>query len=228
MANDKKTALITGAARGLGLGTARDLLGKGYRVIVTARSQAKADAAKDELGGGEDVVAMALDVSSDASADALMARLDAEGLVVDVLVNNAGAIYEGGDNAATIAEAFNNNSLGAYRLTQRLLPGMNERGFGRVVNVSSGMGQLSDMGGGHHAYRISKTAMNAITLLGHHDAGPGVKVNVVCPGWVRTAMGGASATRSLEEGVAGIVWAATLDDAGPSGGFFRDGHRLDW
>ncbi len=228
MAGDKKTALITGAAKGLGLGTARDLLGKCYRVVVTARTQAKAEAAKAELGGGDDVVAMELDVGSDASADALLGRLDDEGLSIDVLVNNAGAIYDNGADASVIAEAFNNNSLGAYRMTQRLLPAMNRRGFGRVVNVSSGMGQLSDMGGGYHAYRISKTALNAITVLGHQEASAGVKVNAVCPGWVRTEMGGAGATRSLEEGVSGIVWAATLDDDGPSGGFFRDGHRLDW
>jgi NAD(P)-dependent dehydrogenase (short-subunit alcohol dehydrogenase family) len=105
---------------------------------------------------------------------------------------------------------------------------MNEAGFGRVVNVSSGLGALTDMDGGWAAYRISKTALNGVTRVFAAEAGPNVKINSVCPGWVRTDMGGPDADRSVTEGAAGIVWAATLPEHGPSGGFFRDGKAIDW
>jgi NAD(P)-dependent dehydrogenase (short-subunit alcohol dehydrogenase family) len=114
-------------------------------------------------------------------------------------------------------------------MCQAFLPLMKKNDYGRVVNVSSGMGQLNDMGGAWPAYRISKTALNALTrIFAAELAGTNVKVNSVCPGWVRTAMGGRSATRSLQEGAAGIVWAATIEDDGPTGGFFRDGERIEW
>jgi NAD(P)-dependent dehydrogenase (short-subunit alcohol dehydrogenase family) len=90
------------------------------------------------------------------------------------------------------------------------------------------MGALSDMGGGYPAYRVSKAALNALTRVFHAEARGNVKVNSVCPGWVRTDMGGGGASQSVEEGSAGIVWAATLPDDGPSGGFFRDGKSIDF
>jgi NAD(P)-dependent dehydrogenase (short-subunit alcohol dehydrogenase family) len=128
----------------------------------------------------------------------------------------------------TILDAVDNNALGALRMIRRALPAMNRNRYGRIVNVSTGMSSLSDMGGGSVPYRISKTALNAITRVAHAEAGRNVKVNSVCPGWVRTDMGGASAPRGVAKGAAGIVWAATLPDDGPSGGFFRDGKAVDW
>jgi NAD(P)-dependent dehydrogenase (short-subunit alcohol dehydrogenase family) len=113
-------------------------------------------------------------------------------------------------------------------MIQHALPAMNSHGWGRIVNISSGMGQLSEMGGGSVAYRLSKTAMNAITRFANAEAKPNVKINSICPGWVRTDMGGASAPRTLEQGASGVVWAATLPDNGPSGGFFRDGKAIAW
>src|SRR5690606_4813134 len=130
--------------------------------------------------------------------------------------------------ATLVAEALNVNALGPYRTCQRALPWMNEAGYGRIVNVSSGMGALADMGRGTAAYRISKTALHAVTVQFHLEARTGVKGNAVCPGWVQTDLGGASATRSVEQGIVGIIWAATLADDGPSGGFFRDGEPLSW
>jgi NAD(P)-dependent dehydrogenase (short-subunit alcohol dehydrogenase family) len=150
------------------------------------------------------------------------------------LVNNAGRIYGGyGRSLAEtptdiVAEAFNNNALGAMRMIARALPLMQRNGYGRIVNVSTGMAGLAEMGTGAAPYRISKTALNAITRIASGEAGKNIKVNSVCPGWVRTDMGGAEATRSLEEGAAGIGWAATLPDSGPSGGFFRDGKPISW
>lgn len=236
----RRITVITGANRGLGLATARALAERGdHHVVMTGRSAEAIEAAVAPLReAGLSVEAAVLDVSSDDSVAAFFDAHEARHGRVDVLINNAGAILErhrgSGSVAtfdvtpATVLEAFNANALGAFRMLQRALPLMNRHGFGRVVNVSSGMGALHDMGSNFPAYRISKTSLSAITVVFAHEAGDNVKVNVVCPGWVRTDMGGESATRSIEQGIAGIVWAATLPDDGPSGGFFRDGKPVDW
>ena len=234
MPDQTRIAIITGANRGLGFETARQLAQQGFRVYVTGRDEARARAAADKLAeDGLDAVAAVLDVASDESVDRFARDVLAELPRVDVLVNNAGAIVEssGGAldvSAATVLESLNTNTLGAYRVSQRVLPRMNDAGYGRIVNVSSGMGALTDMGSGWPAYRISKTALHAVTRQFHAAAKPGVKVNAVCPGWVRTEMGGASATRSIPEGAASIMAAATLPDDGPSGAFLRDGSVIDW
>jgi NAD(P)-dependent dehydrogenase (short-subunit alcohol dehydrogenase family) len=156
---------------------------------------------------------------------------------LDCLVNNAGifpdpepgspgtSIFDA--DLDTIRRGLETNALGAIRVCQALIPLM--KGRGRVVNVSSGMGQLSEMNGCCPAYRLSKTALNAVTrILADELRGTGVKVNSVCPGWVRTEMGGPDATLTVEEGARGIVWAATLPEDGPSGGFFRHGEPIAW
>lgn len=130
--------------------------------------------------------------------------------------------------AEDIQALFDNNALSAWRMVQKAVPLMNQRGYGRIVNVSSGMGALKDMNSGSVPYRISKTAMNAITRIVSNEVTGDVKINSVCPGWVRTELGGDNARRSLSEGAAGIVWAATLPADGPNGGFFRDGKPIDW
>jgi NAD(P)-dependent dehydrogenase (short-subunit alcohol dehydrogenase family) len=224
MSDATQTALVTGANRGLGLETARQLGRLGYRVILGGRDLAKAELAAEALRGESlDVVAFELDVASDASA----ARL-AELGPIDALVNNAG-IMASGTETDTLREAFETNTLGAYRTIQALSPDMRKRGYGRIVNVSSGMGQLSDMGTGSPAYRVSKTALNAVTrIFAGELAGTGVLVNSVCPGWVKTDMGGPGARLEPEEGVETIVWAATLPDDGPTGGFFRNKQPIPW
>ncbi len=233
-----RVAVITGANRGLGFAAARELAKQGYKVVVTARTQSKAAAAATELGTHGDVLCAELDVSSDDSVRHCFQRLLADVGSVSVLVNNAGAIFDKDPGGRTypalqipsqnVADSFNTNSLSVLRTCQQVLPGMNKQRFGRIVNVSSGMGGLTDMSGGHLGYRVSKAAMNALTRVLHAEAGENVKINAVCPGWVRTDMGGANATRDLEAGVSGIVWAATLPDDGPSGGFFRDGKPIRW
>jgi NAD(P)-dependent dehydrogenase (short-subunit alcohol dehydrogenase family) len=226
-------AVVTGANRGLGLGVAEALLGLGHTVVLAARSLEKARAAVAGLKSPAALPAEA-DVSDVRSVEELAQRVLSEHGRIDVLVNNAGAIYHDGPSGtfevpmSTLLEAFQNNTLGAFRLCQLVLPGMNERGFGRIVNVSSGMGGITEMGGGSPAYRLSKAALNATTRIFHADARGNVKVNSVCPGWVKTDMGGPHATRNLEEGVRSILWAATLGPEGPSGGFFRDGKPLQF
>jgi NAD(P)-dependent dehydrogenase (short-subunit alcohol dehydrogenase family) len=235
-----RTALVTGANRGLGFETVRQLARLGYRVFLAARDSGKADAAAKSLRDEKlDVVSLELDVTSDASC----ARLKKIG-AVDALVNNAGVMLESDENplaagllnqsaidvaAGLMRETLETNTLGAYRVIQALAPGMRERGYGRIVNVSSGLGQLDDMGGGYPAYRVSKTALNALTrIFAAELKGTGVLVNSVCPGWVRTDMGGPGAKLSTEEGVKTIVWAATLPDDGPTSGFFRGMKRIPW
>lgn len=237
-----RIAVVTGASRGLGLAAAEDLARKGYTVVLTARTYEKALAAAAPLAAlGLAVEPFAVDVSDDARVKALGAYVADKHGRCDVLVNNAAAITDPGGWGSTttsvfsvaptlVAEAFQSNTLGALRTIQILVPMMQREGYGRVVNVSTGMAQLSDMGGNFPAYRTSKVALNALTRIVAAElrAWPDVKINSVCPGWVRTEMGGARATRSIAEGVAGIVWAATLPADGPTGGFFRDGKPLPW
>ena len=152
---------------------------------------------------------------------------------LDILVNNAGI---GGDTGsrgsdadlAEVKATVDTNLFGAWRLAKALIPLMERSGNGRIVNVSSGMGQLSDMGGGAPSYRLSKAGLNVLTrILSSELAGSGIKVNSVCPGWVKTDMGGASASKEVEDGADTPVWLATLPDDGPTGGFFRDRKPID-
>jgi NAD(P)-dependent dehydrogenase (short-subunit alcohol dehydrogenase family) len=234
MSAEQRIAVVTGASRGLGLETVRTLGENGLRVVLTARSMEAVEQALDALGRPDNVEGRVCDVSDQAAVDALFAWLgDAHGRI-DVLVNNAGRSYgnygEQFSNIDTteILEAVDNNTLSALRMVQKALPLMNQAGYGRIVNVSSGAGALDDMNNGVAAYRVSKAAMNVVTRIVSNETGDNVKINSVCPGWVRTDMGGANAKLSLAEGAAGIIWAATLPNDGPNGGFFRHGKPIDW
>ena len=231
-------AVITGAYRGLGLETARQLAAQGHRVVLTARREAEGRAAAERLAAAsQDVRFAQLDVTAAESIRALRDMLKRDYGRIDVLVNNAGIFPDPspGSPAASIFEAeldtirsaFETNTLAALRLCQQLIPLMEGRGC--VVNVSSGMGQLSEMNGCCPGYRLSKTALNAVTrIFADELQGTDIRINSVCPGWVRTDMGGPDATLPVEEGAHGIVWAATLPADGPTGGFFRHGERIPW
>ncbi|MCB1152706.1 SDR family oxidoreductase [bacterium] len=227
-----RTALVTGANRGIGLEVARQLAREGMTVILCARdSDAGREAAARLSAEGGDVRAEMLDVADEASIRALADRLARAGVTVDALVNNAG-IYPHGDlmTMATekIDETMRVNTYGALWMTQAFAPGMIERGYGRVVNVSSGAGSFKGGLQGPPVYSFTKAALNAVTMVLAHEVRGDVKINAVCPGWVRTEMGGSNADRSVEEGARGIVWAATLPADGPNGGFFRDGKAISW
>jgi NAD(P)-dependent dehydrogenase (short-subunit alcohol dehydrogenase family) len=210
-------------------------LAKDHSVILTARTLEKAQAAAQSLlTSGLEVHAAALDLTNESSIrEFTRGTLEQFGRI-DVLVNNAAILLDESENvlrvkADAIRSTLETNLVGPWLLSQAILPGMIQQGFGRIVNVSSSAGQLSGAQSWAPAYSASKTALNALTnMLSGASRGRNVLVNGVCPGWVRSDMGGSSAPRSLEEGARGIVWAATLPDGGPSGGFFRDGEPLDW
>ncbi len=267
MSTVSRTALVTGANRGLGLETARQLAGRGFNVIVTARDVGAARAAADGLtraapAGSVAALPVPLDVGAPAQVAAAAAHLRAAGTALDVLVNNAGIAMDGFD-AEVARRTLAVNFFGPLRVTEALLPIV--RDGGTIVMVSSGMGELggvdaglrarftdpaltrdglaelarafvADVAAGRHrergwpssGYRVSKIALNALVRVWAPElAARHIIINAVCPGWVRTDMGGRGASRGVEKGAASIVWAATREGE-PTGGFFRDGGRIEW
>jgi NAD(P)-dependent dehydrogenase (short-subunit alcohol dehydrogenase family) len=228
-------ALVSGANRGIGREVARQLAKRGYVVLLGSRDEAQGRAAAEQTAEetGADVRALVLDVADPDSIAAAAAQVSADPGRLDVLVNNAGVGADFGVSGtapdfAAMERALQTNFYGAYRLTVALLELLRASEHARIVNVSSGMGGVAEMGGWSPGYRVSKAAMNAMTrILSTELHGEGFLVNSACPGFVNTDMGGPmGATKSVEDGAAGVVWLATLPDDGPTGGFFRDGQPV--
>jgi NAD(P)-dependent dehydrogenase (short-subunit alcohol dehydrogenase family) len=223
---ERRIALVTGANRGIGLETCRQLAALGWTVFLGARDLDKGRRAAAALRG--DVRPVELDVAAEGAAQRARRQIGP----VQVLVNNAAVHYDTSQSVQSadwriVHEAFETNVLGAWRAVQAFAPDMRRAGWGRIVNVSSEAGSLASMGAGTPAYAITKAALNALTrVLAGELAGSGVLVNAVCPGWTATDMGGGG--RPVADGAASVVWAATLPDDGPTGGFFRDGRPLPW
>ncbi|MDQ3639356.1 MAG: SDR family oxidoreductase [Actinomycetota bacterium] len=232
MMEDGRVALVSGANRGIGREIVRQLAGTGITTILGSRDEEKGRAAAEEIDG--DVRVRQLDVTDEKGIQNLARDAEEEFGRLDILVNNAGVSIDGGQRGVdadldVMWETLEMNLFGAWRLCEAFVPLMQRNGYGRIVNVSSGMGALNDMGGGSPAYRVSKTSLNALTrILASELRGTGILVNSVCPGWVQTDMGGSGASRAVEEGVDTPVWAATLPNNGPTGGFFRDRRQIPW
>ncbi|MEZ4644733.1 MAG: SDR family oxidoreductase [Chloroflexota bacterium] len=230
-----KLAIVTGANRGIGKEVCRQLAQLGYTVLLTSRDVTQGETAVADLKrSGGDIHFHQLDVIDEASVAQLRAYVVAHWGAPAVLVNNAAILIDNNERVLDVspdifAATFAPNVWGMLRLCQAFAPLMREKGYGRIVNVSSEMGQLRWLNGGTPAYSLSKTALNGLTLmLARSLKGTGVLVNAVCPGWVRTDMGGPNASKSVAEGADTIVWAATFADDGPTGAFFQERQQMDW
>jgi NAD(P)-dependent dehydrogenase (short-subunit alcohol dehydrogenase family) len=232
--NRKRIALVTGASRGLGFETCRQLAQLGLTVILSARGVTKGEeAAKQLIERRLDVIFYELDVSNQSHISRIADQIEQRFGRLDVLVNNAAILYDTWQYAVNadlevVNQALTTNLFGPWKLSQVCIPLMKRNKYGRIVNVSSGAGSLHYMGSGSPAYSVSKAALNAFSRILAADLhGTGILVNSVDPGWVATDMGGHGG-RPVEEGAKGIVWAATLPENGPSGGFFYDGAPAPW
>jgi len=232
---EQRIALVTGGNRGIGLEVCRQLAELGIKVIMGSRDAARGVAAAKELvAEGLPVETHQLDVASAKSISECMnwVRLDVGRL--DILVNNAGIMIEEGDadpmeEIEIIRETMQTNVYGPFLLSSLAIPIMKSRRYGRIVNLSSGMGSLTEMGAGYIAYRLSKAGINVVTrVIAAETEGMGILVNSVDPGWVQTAMGGRGATRTVKKGAETVVWLATAPDNGPTGAFFRDRKAIAW
>lgn len=243
MTENRRIALITGANRGLGLETARQLARRGYKTVLTSRDGVQGKAAADKLQGEAlDVGYHPLDVTRAESMQRLAEFLDNAFGRLDVLINNAGifpeqALAQGARSAPSILEVpleslrenLQTNAFGPLRLIQLIVPLMRRHDYGRIVNISSGYGRLARMERGFPSYRVSKAMLNVITcLVAAELESENIKINSVDPGWVRTRMGGTQASYSPAEAAEWVVEAATLSDDGPSGVFLKHGYPVDW
>jgi NAD(P)-dependent dehydrogenase (short-subunit alcohol dehydrogenase family) len=234
MGPQQRIAVVTGANRGIGLEISRQLARDGVHVILTSRDQAQGEAERGKLAAeGLSAFYHQLDVTDPRGIRRLRDFLQREYGRLDILVNNAGVLLDTQGilevDLDTVRTTMETNVYGPWLLSQALVVLMKRHGYGRIINLSSGMGQLAGMGSGSPAYRMSKTALNALTcMLAAELRGTNILVNAMCPGWVRTGMGGSHAPRSVEQGADTAIWLATLPDGGPSGGFFRDRERIPW
>jgi NAD(P)-dependent dehydrogenase (short-subunit alcohol dehydrogenase family) len=232
---EQRIALVTGGNRGIGLEICRQLAKLGIRVLLGARDLAKGIAAASELNAAKLAVeARELDVADDESIQECMNLIRRDLGRLDILVNNAGIMVEETDDAPEeelriVRDTMQTNVYGPLLLSRLAIPIMKSRRYGRIVNLSSGMGSLTEMGAGYIAYRMSKAGINVVTrVLAAETEGMGILVNSADPGWVQTDMGGRGANRTLYKGAETPVWLATVPEGGPTGGFFRDRKAIPW
>ena len=232
---DKKIAVVTGGNRGIGFQVCRDIAKKGFKVLLTARNSEKGmESAEILQSEGLDVTFYELDVSSAESIDTFYNRVAEEFGRIDVLVNNAAIIPDARSSGLSLEiqelqVSLETNVYGIILLSQKIITLMIKNNYGRIINMSSGMGQFADMGSGYLAYRISKTAVNTITkVLANETDSHNIQINSVDPGGVKTEMGGAGASLSVEEGADTIVWLSTQPDDSPTGMVYKKREIIPW
>jgi NAD(P)-dependent dehydrogenase (short-subunit alcohol dehydrogenase family) len=234
MAN--RTILVTGGNRGIGLEICRQCAALSWSVVLGARDVVAGERARASLGPlAARVRVEALVLDDPASINACAVRLSATGGTLDALINNAGMFDKAGEASATtlplavLERTLRTNLYGPLLMSQAVLPLLRRSSQGRIVNLSSGMGQLEGMGGGSAAYRISKTALNALTATMAADlSAEKILVHAVCPGWVKTEMGGPGAQREVAQGADTPVWLATDAAVTTTGRFWRDRQNIPW
>ncbi|MEK7431687.1 MAG: SDR family oxidoreductase [Cyanobacteriota bacterium] len=229
------TALVTGSNKGIGFEIVRQLAKKGIEVILSSRDEKRGLEACDILNKeGLKVDYHQLEVTDEKSIDEMSSFIEKKYGRLDILVNNAGIMSDSGsvfknNNIENIKQTMETNVYGPLLIVQKLLPLMKKNNYGRIVNVSSGMGQLSDMNGGYTGYRLSKVSLNALTkIMAYELKDTNILVNTMCPGWVKTDMGGQNASLTTEEGADTAVWLSMLDDKTHSGKFFRNRKEISW
>jgi NAD(P)-dependent dehydrogenase (short-subunit alcohol dehydrogenase family) len=233
---EPRVAIVSGANRGVGLGVVEQLAAAGHTVVLGSRDEAAGAAARTSLGELVKAVhVVQLDITQPDSIAAAAGWVERELGGADVLVNNAGVLLDSGILGAEadlelVQRSIETNLYGGWRLAMALLPGMRAQRWGRIVNLSSAMAQLTEMHGGTTpGYRVSKTGVNVLTrMLADELREDRILVNACCPGWAKTEMGGPDATREIAEAADTPVWLATLPDDGPSGGLFRDRQPITW
>ena len=235
-----KTALVSGANRGIGLAIATGLAGQhnmgnmgNIKVLLGSRVIEEGEKAIENLPANikENLHPVSLDLAERAQLLNQLTAIQEEHGVLDILVNNAAVLHQGGlldSPIEKIEEGMRVNTIAVLDMIRFWLPLMRERNYGRIVNLSSGWGSFAEGLGGPISYSLSKAALNAITMIVARELPPNIKINSMCPGWVRTRMGGMGATRSPEEGADTALWLASLPSDGPSGGFFRDRKPIAW
>ncbi len=217
-----RTALVTGANRGIGLAIATGLAKLGYNTLLAARNLSEANEAAKQIG--------ATGVGLDVTNKEQIANVHRRYGDIDVLVNNAGVLFDGPmlDDPEGFEQSMQVMVQGPYHLIRTFAPGMIRRKYGRIVNVSSNWGSFGEGLGGPNAYGVAKAALNALTLKASRELPKTVKINAMCPGWVRTRMGGSSAELTPKQGADTAIWLATLADSGPTGGFFQGRKPMKW
>jgi NAD(P)-dependent dehydrogenase (short-subunit alcohol dehydrogenase family) len=226
---------VSGGNRGIGLAAVEGLARAGLRVVLGSRDLAAGERARASIDAdGDRIMVYELDVADRTSIKRAVAEISREPGRLDVLVNNAGVVLDAGQRAEAadpdiVGDTLRVNLFGAWTLITESLPLLRASREGRIINVSSGMGQLSEMGGGSPGYRVSKAALNALTRMLSAELGGAIKVNSVCPGWVKTDTGGAGASRTPQQGADTIIWLAALPaKEAPTGKFLRDREPIPW
>jgi len=227
--DNQKIAIVSGSNRGIGKKIVKQLAEKGFKVIATGRSFGKVKIIANEIG--LDIIPFTLDVTSDSSIDLFCQYLKENYKKIDVLINNAGIMGKesiSNFDIEQIKNVMDTNFYGAIKLTKAVFPYLKKSEDGRIINISSGMGELNSLDGSHASYRLSKLALNGFTIMLAEDTdGTKIKVNAMCPGWCKTDMGGNEAPRSSAKGAETAVWLATEKKI-PSGKFYRDKKIIAW
>jgi len=235
MSENHKVALVTGGNRGVGYELVKQLALRGYKVILTSRDSEKGHQSAQNLRElALDVSFVQMDVDHQESIRKAAIEVNERYGRLDVLINNAGVYLDGSEKIITmdpsiLEQTMATNFFGAYHVIRSFIPLMQKQGYGRVINVSSEYGALSEMSyQGAGAYKLSKLALNGLTRLVAAEINGDIKINAVDPGWVSSDMGGPSAPRTPTQTAKSILWLVTIGPEGPNGEFFRDGKRIDW